>query len=173
MDLGDRAPHLLRDRSVRRMALAARAELDQVQRLARIELEHVADAIGEAERIRRLLGEAFAAQPLVLGARDLERALVLAAEAGLHELVRDVGAEIRGEPLPLAGEQAVPLQIAERAVVGDDLEAVAERLEAAAGAVAPVLALADELAEERGALLGREAGNCSERLLLARRAEAS
>ena len=46
------------------------------------------------------------------------------------------------------------LEIAEGAVVGDDLEAVAERLEAAAGAVTPVLAGADELAQQRG-LLGR------------------
>ena len=68
MDGGDRVPHLQRDGPVGRMALAAGAELDQVQRLARVELEHVPDAIGEAERIRRLVGEPFAAQPLVLGA---------------------------------------------------------------------------------------------------------
>ena len=46
----------------------------------------------------------------------------------------------------------MPLQIAERAVVGDDLEAVRERLEAAARAVTPVLARADQLAQKRGAL---------------------
>ena len=107
------------------MALAAGAKLDQVERLARVELEHVADAIGEAERVRRLLDEPLAAQPLVLGARRLERARVLRAEARLLDLVRDVGAEIRREPLPLAREQAMALEVAEGAVVGDDLEAVA------------------------------------------------
>ena len=66
-----------------------------------------------------------AAQPRVLRARDLERTLVLAAEPGRDELVRDVGAEVGRQPLPLAREQAVALQVAERAVVGDDLEAVA------------------------------------------------
>jgi len=67
MDGRDRVPHLQRDGPVGRMALAAGAQLDQVERLASVELKHVADAIGEAERIGRLLGETFAAQPLVLG----------------------------------------------------------------------------------------------------------
>ena len=40
------------------------------------------------------------------------------------------------------------LEVAEGAVVGDDLEAVADRLEAAPGAVATVCALTDELAQE-------------------------
>ena len=68
MDGGDRIPHLQGDGAVGRMALAAGAELDQVQRLARVELEDVPDAIGEAERIGRLVGETFAVQPLVFGA---------------------------------------------------------------------------------------------------------
>ena len=59
------------------MALAAGPELDQVERLARVELEHVPDAIGKAERVRRLLGEAVSAQPLVLGTRGLEGAFVV------------------------------------------------------------------------------------------------
>ena len=149
----DLLAHLERDGAVRGMALVAGAELDQVQRLARVELEHVADPVGEAERIRRLLGEPLAAQPLVLGAGHLERALVLAAEPGLRDLVRHVGAEVGPEPLPLAREQAVPLEVAERAVVGDDLEAVGERLEAAPRPVAAVLARRDELAQERRLLV--------------------
>src|SRR4051812_27759334 len=149
------------------MALAAGAELDQVQRLARVELEHVPDAISEAERIRRLVGEAFAAQPLVLGAGRLERAGVLWAKARLLDLVRDVGAEVRRQPLPLAREQTVPLEVAKRSVVGDDLEAVREGLEAASRPVAPVLALGDEAADEPGAFRGRQAGYGREGLLLA------
>src|SRR5205807_9121469 len=106
------------------------------------------DAEGEAESVRRFLDEAVGAQPLILGARHIEGTLVLAAEACGDELVRDVRAEIGGEPLPLAREEAVPLEIAERAVVGDDLEAVAQRLEAAPGTMPPVLACPDQLAEE-------------------------
>src|SRR5205823_3030478 len=118
------------DGPVGRVALAAGAELDQVQRLTGVELEHVTDAIGEAEGVRRLLREPFAAQPLVLQARSLERAYVVAAQAGLLDLVRDVGTEVGRQPLPLARQQAMALEVAEGPVVGDDLEAVGERLEA-------------------------------------------
>ena len=45
------------------------------------------------------------------------------------------------------------LEVAEGAVVANHLEAVAQRLEAAARPVATVLALADELAQQRGALV--------------------
>src|SRR3954470_20160482 len=141
------------------MALTTGAEFDQVQRLARVELEDVPDAIGEAERVGRLIGKVFAAQPLVLGAGRLEGARVLRAQARLLDLVRNVGAEVRRQPLPLAREQTVPLQVAKRAVVGDDLEAVRERLEAAPRPVAPVLALGDEVADEAGALLRGQAGD--------------
>src|SRR5579862_7012299 len=113
------------------MALAARAKLDQMERLARVELEHVADAIGEAQGVRGLVGEARCTQPLVLGARRLEGTFVVRAEARFLDLVWDVGAEVRRQPLPLAGKQAMPLEIPEGAVVGDDLEPVGERLEPA------------------------------------------
>ena len=52
------------------------------------------------------------------------------------------------------------LQVAERAVVGDDLEAVAQRLEAAAGAVAAVRAVADEVAQQRGTRSAPTARRC-------------
>ena len=71
------------------------------------------------------------------------------------------------EPLPLARQQPVPLQVAKRAVVGDDLEAVGERLETAPGPVAPVLALGHQVTDERRALRRRQAGDRGERLLLA------
>ena len=48
------------------------------------------------------------------------------------------------------------MEVAEGAVVGDDLEAVRERLEAAARAVAAVLARGDELAHKSGARVVRE-----------------
>ena len=153
MHLGDRAAQLVCDGAVRRMALAPGTQLDQVQRFARIELEHEADPVGETERIRRLVGKPFAAEPLVLDARDLERALIVAAEPGGDQLVRHVGAEVGGQRLPLAREQPVALEIAEGAVVGDDLEAVAQRLEAATGAVAAVFAPAYQLTQEAGPLV--------------------
>ena len=48
------------------------------------------------------------------------------------------------------------LQVAEGAVVGDDLEAVAQRLEAAAGPVAAVGALSDQRRQQLGPLLAVE-----------------
>src|SRR5207248_10373585 len=109
-----------------------------------VELGVGADAGGGAERVRRVRDERGAAQPRVLGPRDVAGALELAGEAGGRGLVRNVGAEVGREPLPLAGEQAVALEVPEGAVVGDDLEPVAQRLEAAAGPVAAVLARADQ-----------------------------
>src|SRR5229473_1584511 len=152
------------------MALAAGSQLDQVQRLTRVELEYVAETEREAERVRSLLDEPFAAKPPILDARDLERTLVLAAEPCSHNLVRDVSAEVGRQPLPLAGEEAVALEVAESAVVGDDLEPVAERLEASAGPVAAVLPLPDELEHQLTALLRRECGNRTQCIRLARRA---
>src|SRR5579884_4349480 len=149
------------------MALPARTELDQVHRLARVELEDVADAVREAERVGRLLDEPLATEPFVFGPRRLERSPVPGAEAGLLDLVRNVGSEVRREPLPLAREQAVPLQVAEGAVVGDDLEAVGERLEAAPRPMPPVLARADEIPDECGTLLRGQPRDRRQRLLLA------
>src|SRR5687767_1953044 len=47
----DLGVHLLRDGAVAGVALAAGAQLDQVHRLARVEVEHVADAVAEAEGV--------------------------------------------------------------------------------------------------------------------------
>src|SRR6266851_6677745 len=151
------------------MPLAAGPQLDQMQRLARVELEHVAETEREAERVRSLLDEPFAAQPRVLDAGDVERTLILAAQPRSDDLVGDVGAEVGRQPLPLAGEEAVALEVAEGAVVGDDLEPVAERLEASAGPVTAVLSLPDELANELAALLWRERGDRTQCIRLARR----
>jgi hypothetical protein len=54
--------------------------------------------------------------------------------------------------LPLAGEQAMALEVAKAPVVGDDLEAVADRLPATARAVAAIAALARERPDQLGAL---------------------
>ena len=51
VDRGDPLVHRLGDGAVGRVALASRAQLDQVHRLAGVEVEHVADPVGEAERV--------------------------------------------------------------------------------------------------------------------------
>jgi hypothetical protein len=63
----------------------------------------------------------------------------------------------------------VALKVAKRAVVGDDLEAVAQRLEAAARTMPPVFARSDQLAQKLGAIRGRECADRSQRLLLSGR----
>ena len=156
MDGGDLLVHRLGDGAVGRMALAAGAQLDQVHRLARVQVEDVADAEGEAERVGGELLEPGGGEPLVLVAGDFQGPLEFAADARFAHLLGDARAEVGAEPLPLHGQQAVALQVAEGAVVGDDLEAVAERLEAAAGAVAAVVALADDGGEHLAALVRAE-----------------
>ena len=94
--LGDREMHGLGDRAVARVALAGGAELRQVHRLAGVEVQHVADAVAEAERVGRRLGAAGGREPVVLGVRALERARGRASpQAGVGDLLRHLGAEVR------------------------------------------------------------------------------
>src|SRR3954454_14468877 len=58
--------HLLRDRAVARVALAPRAQLDRVHRLAGVHVEDVADAEAEAERVGRGVAQPRRGEPLVL-----------------------------------------------------------------------------------------------------------
>src|SRR3954447_27011756 len=104
------------------MALAARAQLAEVHRLAGVQVEDVTDAIAEAERVGGGLRQAGGLQAIELAARQLERPLVVATGARLANLLGDPGAELGTEPLPLAGQHPMALQIAKAAVVGDDLE---------------------------------------------------
>ena len=59
------------------------------------------------------------------------------------------------QALPLDGEHAVALQVAERAVVGEHVEAVVDALERAAGPMTPVEALPHVGLQQLGALDGR------------------
>src|SRR5262249_9917195 len=142
VDGRDALVHGLSDRAVSGVALPTGAELDQVHCLAGVEVERVADPVCEAEGVRRLLGEPGGDETLVLAAGDLQGALELVARSRFADLLWDSGPQVRAEALPLDGQHAVALEVAEGAVVGDDLKAVAQRLEAAAGAVAAVLTLA-------------------------------
>ena len=153
VDRGDPLVHRLGDGAVGRVALAAGAQLDQVHRLAGVQVEHVADPVAEAERVGRGVVQARRPSSRSNSAREISSARSYSSPTpGLADLLRDAGAEVGPEPLPLAGQHPVALQVAEAAVVGDDLEAVADRLPAAARAVAAVGALAGQLADQLGAL---------------------
>ena len=157
VDPGDVLVHGVRDRTVARVALAAGAQLDELHRLARVEVEHEADAVAEAERVGRGVLQPAAAQRLVGLGRALQPGAVRVADPDGVELLWHLGAEVRRERLPLNGQHPVALQVAERAVVGHDLEPVAQRLEAASRAVAAVGALAHEIGEERASRVVAEA----------------
>src|SRR4051794_39952803 len=107
MDCRDLRVQLVRDGPVARMTLATRAQLDQVHRLARVQIEDVSDPVAQAERVRRELGHAGVADALVLRRGALEPGAVVVGYTGLLELGGDAGAEVGTERLPLDREQAV------------------------------------------------------------------
>src|SRR3954454_5776243 len=171
VDRRDLRVHLVRDGAIARVALAPRAQLDRVHRLAGVHVEDVADTEAEAERVGGGVVHPARREPLVLFLGALERPRVEIARAGVDDLLGHAGAEVGRERLPLDGEHAVALEVAERAVVRDDLEAVAQRLEASARAVAAVRALPHEVGQQprtlgvpeprdllAGALLARAGG---------------
>ena len=72
----------------------------------------------------------------------------------------------RRQWLPFDGEHAVALQVTERAVVRKDVEAVVDSLERAAGLVPPVRPLTDVGPKQGHALVGREAPNPRQELVI-------
>src|SRR5258708_2501310 len=104
-----------------------------MHRLAGIEVEHVAHPVCQAQRVGSVLLEALVDQKLPGLSRAFEPAAELAAQARVLDLLGHLSAEVWGQDLPLDGQHAVALQVTEGAVVGDDLEAVAEGLQAAPG----------------------------------------
>ncbi len=110
--------------------------------LARVELHDVTDPMGQRDGVHRLLGEVGRQRAVeILGPFD--RLGVAVAESGLGHDLGHVVAETDAETLPLDGEHPVPLQIAERAVVGDQFEAVVGALEGAAGSMAAIAPITD------------------------------
>src|SRR5882672_7154308 len=75
----------------------------------------------------------------------------------------------RAERLPLERQQPVALQIAERAVIGEHIEAIAGALEGAAWLVAPVRAAADVSAKDGGPVVGRQPAREREQLIVGKR----
>src|SRR5258708_28607891 len=102
-----------------------------MHRLAGIEVEHVAHPVCQPKRVGSVLLEALVDQKLRGLSRAFEPAAELAAQARVLDLLGHLSAEVWGQDLPLDGQHAVALQVTEGAVVGDDLEAVAEGLQAA------------------------------------------
>ena len=105
--------------------------------LAGVHLHRVANPERERHGVLRLIGNSRAGRR-----RDRpsdQRLLEAIGEAGLSDDVGHVVAEVRGQRLPFDREETVPLQVAERAVVGDEFEAVVGALEGAARAVTAVL----------------------------------
>src|SRR5439155_22355005 len=75
----------------------------------------------------------------------------------------------RAERLPLERQQAMALQIAERAIVREDVEAIARALEGASRLVAAVRAAADVCAEQLEAVLVAHVARNVEQLIVRQR----
>src|SRR3954454_7477894 len=73
VDVSDEPVLLARHRAVARMALAPGPQLDELPRLAGVEVEHVADAIAQAQRVERLALAARVGELLPGRARDVQR----------------------------------------------------------------------------------------------------
>src|SRR3954468_21933030 len=93
VDRRDLRVHLVRDGAIAGVALAPRAQLDRVHGLAGVQVEDVADAEAEAERVRRGVAQPGRGEPLVLLLGALERPRVEVARAGLDDLPGHPGAE--------------------------------------------------------------------------------
>src|SRR3954447_10205785 len=68
MHLGDEAVHLVRDGAVAGVALAPGAQLDELHRLSRVEVQDVTDAVAQREGVERLALATLPDQPLPLAA---------------------------------------------------------------------------------------------------------
>src|SRR4051812_29196552 len=87
VDRADSLVHRLRHGAVGGVTLAAGAKLDQVHRFAGVEVEHVADAVAEAERIGGGVALPGLLEPLELEAGQLEPTLVLVADPRFANLL--------------------------------------------------------------------------------------
>ncbi len=99
------------------------------------------------------------------GAR-IDDAVPVGAQSCLIDLGRHLEAVVGREPLPLDREGSVPLQIAERPVVAQDVEPVARALPRAARLVAPVRPVADARAKDLGSLIRRHRSCDREQLVV-------
>ena len=129
-----------RDLAVRGMARRRGAQLEQVHRLARVHLHHEADAGTRATpRTTPARGTGRRARRRATPSAPSRRRTVARGRLRRSPRGRRSRARVR-QRLPLDREHAVTLQVAERAVVGEDVEAVVDALERAARAVTTVVA---------------------------------
>ena len=148
------------------MALRRGPQLDDVHRLAGVHLHAVADAVGHGHRVlRRRRGRLAGHRRVELAAARHDPAPVPRRPDVLEGGGLDA-AVVRGQLLPLDRQEPMALQVAERAVVGEHVEAVAGPLESAPRPVAAVGAVARAGAQHRGPVGRAQAAGRLEELAL-------
>ncbi len=146
-DLVDEPEHLAADLAVARMPLRRRAQLDEMHGLARVQLDHVAHPVTERDEVAGLLRKGV--DDLAVGGFRLANGNVPSlSETGVDDRVGNLVSQRRRQLLPLHGEHAVTLQIAERPVIGHHLERVVAVLEPAPRTVAAVASMPDSSRKE-------------------------
>jgi hypothetical protein len=158
--LGDQRVHALADAAIGGMPLRRGPQLDDVHGLARVHVHVEPDAERHRDGVRRHALETGAAQALVERRRHLHGTLPHIVTAGVADRGRFAVAMARRQRLPFEGQQAMPLQIAKGAIVGEHVEAVGRALEGAPGSMPAVRAIADVCAEDARAIVrGHAPGN--------------
>src|SRR5262249_18627874 len=104
--------------------------------------------------VRRDIAQPLGQQLLVERRRALHDHAPVGERAGFFERGWLGPAVTRAERLPLERQQTMALQVAERAVVGEDVEAIARALRRATGLVAAVGARAGVGAKQRETIVG-------------------
>src|SRR5439155_16796211 len=108
--LGDLSVHLVGDGAIGGMALRARAQLDEVHRLARVHLDGEADAVGHADGVGRGGGD-LGAQTVVQDVGAVHYQVPLVGPAHVFDGVRTLVAVQGRERLPLQRADAVTLEV--------------------------------------------------------------
>ena len=150
------------------MALGSRAQFYEVHGLAGVHLHGVADSKRERHHVLALLGE-LVSHLVKEGRRTLERLLVPVGEARLADNLRHIESEFDVERLPFDGHEAMTLEVAKRAVVSDELEAVVRALECASGPVSTIPPFAHVRPHQRRAVGCAESPHVTHRLVVGHR----
>ncbi len=152
MDLADEAEHLLGDPPVIRVALGRRPELAQVVDLAKVEAEVPPDVEGEWHDVLCQARPGVALHPGVGRCRCLDRGSSPAVHPKLGQADWQVVAERSAEQLAVLSEHPMPVQVAVRGEVGDDLERVLGVLEGSRRALPAIATVAEHRFEEGGGI---------------------
>ena len=147
----DEPVHGLADPPVRRVALGRRPQLDEVHGLAGVEIHVEADAIRHRQGVRRDIAESLGVEAVQVGGCVHDPPPVVVRPRELDRLRLDVPVS-RCERSPLERQQAMSLEVAERAVVRKDIETIGRSLERPSGLVPAVLPCADVGSQDFGPL---------------------